>query len=1299
MTTGPLLIALGSLLGSPARAAPELAPADGWIVEQWTSEDGLPTDHAMDVARTPDGALWVATTSGLLRFDGAGFERVGDEELPGLRTSRHVELAVHPVDGALWILSDHGQAVSRLHDGALQVWDRARGFEPGGGCLEEDEAHIWLCTTRGLYALSDRPEPALADLDLERVHDIVRATDGALWVASMGEVVRVAADGSVSRFGAEVGVLPNIGGLVLDADDRPTLVAGFFGQAYRWDGERFQPIGGEVRGAGSTVLTERAVPARGAPSSWTLSTAGVHRAEQLVLPFDGRISSSLAEADGSLWLTTLSAGVLRIRPAAIRVARDGVVDPQIGAVLVDGEGRLWLRGMASWWTPGADGHEPLLASAHDQSGMLFPVGGELRIAGAGIFTVREDGDGTRSAVKTSDKLFPYAQASEVEASGRLWLAGRTGLFLEDEGGSWTEWTDDEGAHIAEVRDLLPHPGGGLLVAAGGQGVIWAEAPGRSRRLDADSGAITDNPRHLRLAGERLWVSTEDAGLCAVPLAEAEASPWRCVGLEEGLPARGAHVSVNDERGRVWVSTDAGIAVARAEQLEAFARGQLDRVGFLVLDERDGMPSAECNGGNDRAFAWDPQGWLWFPTQDGAVGVHPASFTLPSPPEVRLGEVFVGTEPADGGQPTLQPGGPPLRIGWSTAEGPWSERAVFRYRVGRGEWSAPQEAREATFTGLPPGQSDVEVQAGLAGDWGPVASLAVTRTPRLQERAVFPLLLLALGGLGAGGVAWARSRAQRRRERALEEQVVARTEQLAAQKDQLAAQAARLSQLDDLRTRMIVNLHHELRTPVALVLGPLDHLLEQAGLDADSRRHAELARRSAEELEKLVGQLFDLTRLEAGELPVRARRIDLGALARRVTARHAYAAHQRSITLEAPEGSAALWCDPELIDKAISNLVGNALKFSPAGGTVRVELSREGEEAVLRVLDGGPGVPEAERSRIFERLFQVDRSDRRVHGGAGLGLALSREVVELHGGRIGVDGRAAGGSAFWLRLPVDDAPHSVEEVDLEVQPDDLSAADWQQPGAEVERPLALVVEDHPDMRAFLAAQLARSFRVQTAPDGRAALERALAEPPRVVVSDVMMPGMTGLELARALRAAPRLARVPILLVSAKASVEDRVTGLEVADDYLVKPFGNAELRARVRRLVERPTAPPAPSDSSEAPAIPDADAALRARLEQLADAQLADAGFGIAQLARAAAMSERTLRRELHRVAGEAPSDWLRQRRLLRGHALLEARAFRTVSEVAAAVGLSRSYFGRAYRAAYGRSPGETLAGHAPDEAP
>lgn len=340
-----------------------------------------------------------------------------------------------------------------------------------------------------------------------------------------------------------------------------------------------------------------------------------------------------------------------------------------------------------------------------------------------------------------------------------------------------------------------------------------------------------------------------------------------------------------------------------------------------------------------------------------------------------------------------------------------------------------------------------------------------------------------------------------------------------------------------------------------------------------------------------------------------------------------------------------------------------------------------------MLDDGPGLEEADRECVFERLFQVDRGDRRRHGGAGLGLSLAKEVVELHGGRIGVEPRTGGGSAFWFTLSTDDIPHSVDEIALDPAVETLAPPEPAQREPQGEGPLALVVEDHPDMRAFLAAQLAACCRVLTAAGGQEALALAHAERPEIVISDVMMPGMTGLELARALRADEALANVPILLVSAKAAVEDRVAGLEVADDYLVKPFRVAELRARVRRLVARqPTEGPADDEA----ALPDADRELLARLQRVAGERLPDPDFGVAQLARASAMSERTLRRELRRIAGTSPAAWLRERRLLQARGLLERRAFRTVGEVAAAVGMSRSYFSRAYTAWAGHAPGDLL---------
>ena len=1293
-----VLAACALTLAAPeARAATRPAQAPGWIVDQWTREDGLPMDHAMDVVRTPDGIIWTATVAGLVRFDGVRFETLDAKDLPGLRTSRQVALAVSPIDGALWFLSDHGQAVSRLLDGQLEVWSREQGFSASPFGLVQDEQGIWLGTDRGLYELTDHPEPRFEELGLSKVVGTTTDAEGARWIAEAGgQVARIGVDGEIERFGVAKGLPAVINRLLPGPAHQPVVLSDLDQQPHVWDGGRFRPLDvDEARSAAWLVVMDSTTAVEGSGGSWSLSTRGIHHDGVLIEPFDGRITSAYEAPDGSLWVTTISAGLLRVRPSSFALVRGDGVDQQVSAVMVGPAGRLWLRGMEAWWTMESGEAESLVSDERARIGYLFGERGALMMAnGGGLWQISSEPPGDRRPVHVAAQVFEHTMSSHADPEGRLWLGDRQGLFVR-EGATWSERRTSDGASIREVRDIEDHPSGGLLLASAGRGLLWLDAAGALARLDRDSGVLSDNIRHIRLDSERLWLSTEDAGLCTVPLAEVATRPWRCVDEGAGLPAPGAHVSVPDGLGRVWASTNYGIAVARVEELDAFARSELDEVGFLVLDRRHGMASSEANGGYDQAFARDDGGVLWFPTQRGAAGIRPVDFDFPAAPSVRIDRLLVGNDEVSTDALSLASDHAPLKLRWTVAESIWADQVSVRWRVDSGPWSHPERERELSLSSLPTGDFRIELQAGLAGAWGPGVSVVGRRAPRLEERRSFYLFVILIGAAFTGAIFRLREFARRARERQLEALVEARTAQLGEstrvleqQKDQLGAQAARLEQLDELRTRMIVNLNHELRTPVSLVIGPLDELLSHEDTSDDARRCGELALRNAQELDKLVDQLSDIARLEAGELPMRVRRIEVEALVRRTLDRLEHMAEQKRIALGGPsQGATVLWCDPALIDKALGNLVHNALKFTPEGGAITVALERDSDWVRITVLDDGPGLDASDRERVFERLFQVDRGDRRRHGGTGLGLSLAKEVVELHGGRIGVDPRAEGGSAFWFTLPVEDAPHTVDEVELESAPDDLAPQVVSEPVPQGEGPLALVVEDHPDMRAFLAAQLSACCRVLTAAGGQEALALARAERPAIVVSDVMMPGMTGLELARTLRADAALASVPILLVSAKAAVEDRVAGLEVADDYLVKPFRVAELRARVRRLVGR--------GSEDAPAgeqdtLPEADRATLERLQRAVSERLSDPDFGVVQLARACAMSERTLRRELHRLAGMPPATWLREQRLIHARGLIETGSHRTVGELAAAVGMSRSYFSRAYTAWAGQAPGALL---------
>lgn len=535
----------------------------------------------------------------------------------------------------------------------------------------------------------------------------------------------------------------------------------------------------------------------------------------------------------------------------------------------------------------------------------------------------------------------------------------------------------------------------------------------------------------------------------------------------------------------------------------------------------------------------------------------------------------------------------------------------------------------------------------------------------------------------------------------------RTAELIAASEEIRRGAARLVEVEALRAKLIANLSHELRTPLSLVVGPLEALrgrLTNPGPEID--RWLRLMQSSGTRLTELLGQLLDVSKLDRGELGLRARRLDLAAFVRDTSERFIPAAASAGLKLaiDVPGNSLPAWFDPDLLDKAITNLLGNALKYTPQG-SIQVRVAHHEPYVHVEVEDTGPGIAPAEQQRLFARFERLD-----VHEsveGAGIGLALTRELVELHGGDVGVRSSVGAGSTFWIRLPT-----GSEHLDLEdIDPDPSPAGSGQplpaeEPKAEGPRergamppaghkrseasegaaeplqehnaPALVLVEDHNDMRAFLAEQFGHRFSVTGFADAESALEACRPRPPAVVVSDVMMPGMGGIELCRRLRADPATAAVPVVLLSALAGSRDLDEGLAVATDYVTKPFHTGALLARVSAAAGLP-------ERREQP-LGQADSAFLDRAHALVGARLGEADFGVTQMARELGYSRRQLLRLLRRLTGSSPSEFLLDHRLARARQLLHDRTLTTAAEVAIAVGLSPSYFSRVYRARFGTTP-------------
>lgn len=465
----------------------------------------------------------------------------------------------------------------------------------------------------------------------------------------------------------------------------------------------------------------------------------------------------------------------------------------------------------------------------------------------------------------------------------------------------------------------------------------------------------------------------------------------------------------------------------------------------------------------------------------------------------------------------------------------------------------------------------------------VLASAFFMDPRFAFMRGNPVSLISVLIFFGMGVLFSLTHARLKRAKHTTEQALEASRQandrLVTANDEITRLYEKTRELDELKTRFFANVSHELRTPLTLILGPLANRLAAIGPDDPSRGDLVIMERNARLLYRHVSDLLDVAKLDAGRMEMRYARADLTQVVRFMASCFESLAREKSVWLSVvvPASLPAV-VDAEKVQRIVLNLLSNAFKFTPEGGTVRLELVAEGAVGRLTVSDNGPGVPVALRQEVFERFRQVDGGADRSHGGTGLGLAIAREFALLHGGDITLTAGPGGGALFSVTLPLEAPPGTIlsdAPVDLDrtlgVQTvEELHATHGLRPAdADVVSgtSLVLVIEDNEDMNDYLVGILGRHYRTAAALNGRVGLEKALALHPDLILSDVMMPLLSGENLVQELRRHRDMDDVPIVMLTAKADDAMRLELIHAGvQDYLVKPFDADELLARIGRLL-------------------------------------------------------------------------------------------------------------------------------------
>lgn len=416
--------------------------------------------------------------------------------------------------------------------------------------------------------------------------------------------------------------------------------------------------------------------------------------------------------------------------------------------------------------------------------------------------------------------------------------------------------------------------------------------------------------------------------------------------------------------------------------------------------------------------------------------------------------------------------------------------------------------------------------------------------------------------------------------------------------QLQEANKKLRELDRLKSNFFANISHEIRTPLTLILAPVESVLQGDNDDAPERGFFENLQRNAIILLKLINDLLDFSRIEAGQMKMKIREVDMVSFIKSYVSSFSSAAESKGIKFifEYPDSTVPVFIDTEKMDKILMNLFSNALKFTDKGGFIKIIISNSGGRCSVRFEDSGIGIPADKKETIFDRFSQVDSGSTRKYEGTGIGLALVKEFVELHGGSIDVESRTVNdfpedhGTVFTVYLPEGDEHFRNNANVICLNPCDLEIAgefqssfntwdtaefsQWRTQEIQVTRstgscnPHILIVEDNKDMRNLLGSILNDQYNVHYAVNGEDGYALARRLKPDLIVSDVMMPVMNGYDMTQKIKSDPGLVRVPVILLTAKAEITNKIEGLEFgADDYLTKPFSSRELLTRIKSLLK------------------------------------------------------------------------------------------------------------------------------------
>lgn len=1320
----------------------QAAPDDlrQYQITNYSVTDGLPMNYINRMVQDDNGYIYFTSLDGIGRFDGYEFDVFNSENSPGLTSNRF--LSIHKSQkNELWLITDIG-TVSRKKEYHFSSYDAAGGHFDGNAIhlSESDDGQIWISTTTGLFYFDEE-----ADRFIRHTHPkthsetflsepfegskmIVLNRNGLLKIGAETANVLVSNEefpipislvNSVTRIGDDIWVTGGNGLF------RYNLSTKFIEFSFTPDIPDFRALSVNVYRDNQIIFnTSHAFYLYDSNANQITSTehsfiTPLFRGYLVFEDFDGNsiritpsevfidgqrvletndIQFAMVDREGGLWVATFSRGVYHIRKSGIRNLDESLADgfENLYPVIETYDGSIWTGGLRSGifrirgnevtnWNSTNSGLEK------DFGRFLYKDGNTLYagIWGDGLWKFSDDDwiqDHRFSALFDVDDI--TVEAMHRTQSDDL-LIGTTQQLVLIRNDSYSLMINDKNPEIFQgVRVIREDANGALYLGTNGNGLTIIR-DGLPKNFNTSNSELSSNlVRDVFIqSADTVWVATENRGLVRMVFSKSHHNPeFFRVTTGNGLSHNSLHRIIADQHNFLWISTNGGIMRISLAELNRFADGKMNRLSVLTLTEKDGMINREANGGVQTAGVLSSDGLIYFPNQKGLTVINPDDFLgsrFGFHPEPRIKYVAhsgnVIQHPIEN-EIILEKGIRNLRIKLSAPNFHAPEIVQFRFKLDGivDYWEDVSATREAVLTNLSPGKHVFRVeiiQSGMANSQTEKTFLLII-PPYFHETAVFyTLMFFLMIGCVVGAVRY-RTHTVEKRKAELQRQV-----------DQ---QTVELKEAAEQKSRFFSGITHELKTPLSLIINPVDELLddEENQLSDKTKNRLLLMKRSSMRLNQLTDQILDITKLNADAIKMHHVPVDLQQLTRRIAGQFESHLSQQNVSLiYVFDGDMErIYLDPEAYERIIINLMTNAIRFSPDGGSISIKISSNERAVSVEISDEGPGIPKTEQTRIFEYLYQVDGA--KASEGTGIGLYLVKGLTEHMKGRVDVVSEPGKGATFKITLQkghqhfreTDTVSH--EFLTVELYNDELKTAQQLIPEFHASRETILIVEDNADYRKYLVDILSENYNVKSATEGSQALSILEKAKVHLVLSDMMMPGMDGLEFVSQLRLQDAYRHLPVIFLSAKRTADDIKTGLgSGADVYLTKPIENKMLLTQIAAVLRREKLLSLKDNAEKEPVD-----SFKNKVHELIVRHMANPGLSGSMLADALYISRATLYRDWKEVSDVTLNDYIKQVRLNEAKLLITENRY-SVKEAALAVGfLKANYFATVFKQHFGEAP-------------